>query len=85
MIAKRVHTLLVFRQNDVNGISKRELVQTIGMNVNSIQAWFDRYFIGGIELFTKHSKKGCKFIVITLDEEQALIELMFDPENGFVG
>jgi transposase len=85
MIGKRVHALLVFKQNELNGISKREVAQAIGVNHNSIQTWRDLYINGGIELLTKHSKKGYKPSVITLEEEQALREQMFNPENGFVG
>ncbi len=85
MIAKRVHALLVFKENELNGISKREVAQAIGVNHNSIQSWRDLYINGGIELLTRHSKKGYKPSVITLEEEQALREQMFNPENGFVG
>ncbi len=57
MIAKRVHALLVFKENELNGISKREVAQAIGVNHNSIQSWRDLYINGGIELLTRHSKK----------------------------
>lgn len=85
MIAKRVHSLLVFKQNELQGISKREVAQAIGVNHNSIQTWRSLYIKGGIELLTKHSKKGYKPSIITFEEEEALREQMFNPENGFVG
>lgn len=85
MIAKRVHALLIFKQNELTGISKREVAQTIGVNHNSIQVWRNQYIIGGLELLVKHSKTGYKPSVISLEEEQALREQLYNPENGFVG
>lgn len=85
MVAKRVYALLIFKQNELTGISKREVAQTIGVNHNSIQTWRNLYISGGIELLTKHSKTGYKPSIITLEEEQALKEQMYNPENGFVG
>jgi hypothetical protein len=37
MVTKRVYALLIFKQNELNGISKREVAQVIGVNHNSIQ------------------------------------------------
>lgn len=85
MVAKRVYALLIFKQNELTGISKREVAQTIGVNHNSIQTWRNLYINGGLELLTKHSKTGYKPSIITLEQEQALKEQMYNPENGFVG
>lgn len=85
MIAKRVHSLLLFKEHELNGISKREVAQAIGVNHNSIQTWRNLYIKGGIELLLQHSKKGYKPSVINPEEEQALREQLFNPENGFVG
>ena len=85
MVAKRVYALLVFKQNELTGISKREVSQIIGVNHNSIQTWRNLYIDGGLELLTKHSKTGYKPSIITLEQEQALKEQMYNPENGFVG
>lgn len=85
MVAKRVYALFIFKQNELTGISKRELAQIIGVNHNSIQTWRNLYIIGGIELLTKHSNTGYKPSIITLEQEQALKEQMYNPENGFVG
>lgn len=85
MVAKRVYALLIFKQNVLTGISKREVAQIIGVNHNSIQAWRNLYIDGGLELLTKHSKTGYKPSIITLEQEQALKEQMYNLENGFVG
>jgi transposase len=85
MIAKRVQSLVIFKQNELTGVSKREVAQAIGVNHNSIQTWRNLYISGGIELLIKHSKIGYKPSVITLEQEQALKEQMYNPENGFVG
>ena len=85
MLAKRLHALLLFKQNEVSGISKREVAQAIGVNHNSVQAWRSLYVLGGIELLTKHSKIGYKPSVITPEQEQAIKEQLYNAENGIVG
>ena len=48
MVAKRVYALLVFKQNELTGIFKREVSQIIGVNHNSIQTWRNLYIDGGL-------------------------------------
>ncbi|HAH54807.1 MAG TPA: hypothetical protein DCM02_05840 [Flavobacterium sp.] len=85
MVAKRVYALLIFKQNELTGISKREVAHAIEVNHNSIQTWRNLYIDGGLELLTKHSKIGYKPSIIILEQEQALKEQMYNPYNGFVG
>jgi transposase len=85
MITKRVQSLLIFKKNELTGISKREVAQTIGVNHNSIQTWRNLYIVGGLELLLKHSKTGFKPSIITSEEEQTLKEQMDNTENRFVG
>lgn len=85
LISKRLHALLLFKQNEKSGISKREVAQAIGVNHNSVQTWRSLYISGGIELLMNHSKIGYKPSVITSEQKQAIKEQMYNSENGFVG
>jgi transposase len=85
LIAKRLHALLVFKQNENSGISKREVAQIIGVNHNSVQTWRNLYISGGIELLIHHSNIGYKPSIITPEQQCAIKEQMYKHENGFVG
>lgn len=85
MIAKRLHALLVFKQHEETGISKREVAEGIGVNHNSVQTWRNLYIAGGMEKLMHHSKIGYKPSLITLEQEKALKDQMHTPDNGFVG
>lgn len=60
MIGKRLYALLLFKEHELTGISKRSVAQAIGVNHNSIQTWRSLYISGGIELLMKHSNTGYK-------------------------
>ncbi len=85
MIAKRLHALLVFKQHEETGISKREAAESIGVNHNSIQTWRSLYIAGGLEGLMSHRKIGYKPSVITAEQQAAIKEQMHKPDNGFVG
>lgn len=85
MISKRLQALLVFKQNQANGISKRLVADEIGVNHNSIQTWRSLYIEGGIKMLMSHSNTGYKPSKITDEQEQALREQLNDPHNGMVG
>lgn len=85
MIAKRLHALLVFKEHQETGISKREVAQSIGVNHNSIQSWRSMYIAGGIKELMSHNKTGFKPSVITPDQEKAIKDQMHKADNGFVG
>ena len=85
MISKRLQALLVFKQNQANGISKRLVAEEIGVNHNSIQTWRSLYIEGGIKMLMSHSNTGYKPSKITDEQERALSEQLNDPHNGMVG
>jgi transposase len=85
MIAKRLHALLVFKQNEDIGISKREVANEVGVNHNSIQTWRTLYIKGGIKMLMSHSNIGYKPCKINNVQEQALKEQLENPHNGMVG
>lgn len=85
MIAKRLHSLLVFKRNEDSGVSKRLVADEIGVNHNSIQTWRTLYIKGGIKLLMSHSNTGYKPSKITIEQEQALKKQLNNPQNGMVG
>ncbi len=85
MISKRLQALLIFKQNEYQGISKREVALKIGVNHNSIQTWRKLYIDGGISSLISHSKKSNIVSVITKEQESILKEQLYNPNNGFVG
>lgn len=85
MISKRLQALLVFKQYEHQGVSKREVALIIGVNHNSIQTWRKSYIDGGISLLISHSKKSNIVSVITKEQESIIKEQLNNPTNGFVG
>ena len=85
LIAKRLQCLLVFKRNQITGISKRDVADEIGVNHNSIQTWRALYIRGGIQALTSHNKAGFKPSVITKEQEKVLKEQLHKPDNGMVG
>jgi len=85
MIAKRLHSLLIFKKNEKNGISRRDVAEEIGVDPNSVQAWRQLYIEGGIKALLSHNKVGYKKSIITDEQEKVLKEQLDKPDNGFVG
>lgn len=85
MIAKRLHALLIFKQNETIGISKRDVAERIGVNHNSVQTWRTAYIQGGVQSLINHGNKGFKPSVITPEQEKSLHDQLHNPQNGFVG
>lgn len=85
MIRKRLQALLVFKQHENEGISKREVALQIGVNHNSVQTWRKAYIDGGISSLISHSKKCNVISVISKEQELIIREQLHNPNNGFVG
>lgn len=85
MISKRLHALLVFKKNEISGISRRLVSDEIGVNHNSVQTWRNMYIEGGIEILMSHSNIGYKPSIINADQAKALNEQLNNPFNGIVG
>lgn len=85
MISKRLHALLLFKQNEATGISKRTVADRIGVNHNSIQTWRQSYIKGGIRLLKSHSRRGNKPSKINKQQEKILGKKLNNPYNGIVG
>ncbi len=85
MIKKRLQALLIFKLNEVSGISKRLVSDEIGVNHNSVQTWRSLYIKGGIKMLMSHSNIGYKPSKINTEQEEALRKKLEDPFNGIVG
>ena len=85
MIGKRLHALLLFKQNEQAGISKRQVAEAIGVDPNSVQTWRTAYIKGEIESLMSHSNIGYKPSKITKQQEELLQAKLSDPFNGIVG
>lgn len=85
MIAKRLQALLIFKRNQGDGISKRQVADEIGVNHNSIQTWRTSYITGGIKSLISHSNTGYKQSKITKEQEESLRKKLNNPSNGIVG
>jgi transposase len=85
MIAKRIDALLIFKANEIEGISKRSVAQMLRVDQNSVQTWRSLYIKGGIEKITNHAKVGFRPSVFTMEQQEAMRLQMHKVDNGFVG
>ena len=85
MISKRLYALLIFKEHEFQGISKRDVALKIGVNHNSIQTWRKAYIDGGLSLLISHSKKSNVVSVISPEQELIIKQQLYNPNNGFVG
>jgi transposase len=59
-IGQSLRVLLILKQNEKEGISKREVSKLVGVDPNSVQNWRTLYLNSGIDGLLKHQKKGFK-------------------------
>ncbi len=84
-IGQRLRVLLIMKQNETNGISRREVAKLAGVDPNSVQNWRKLYLTEGIEGLMKHQKTGFKPSVFTPNEHDMLEAKLNNPENGIQG
>jgi transposase len=85
LIQPRIKLLITMKKAGNTGISKRALVEQVGVSGQSIQTWRTTYKNGGIKAIMAHKRVGFKPRTFT-DEEHAKIKLkLHDPENGLRG
>jgi transposase len=84
-IGQRLRVLLILKQNEKKGISKREVSKLANVDPNSVQNWRTLYINSGIEGLMKHQKTGFKPSVFNADEYQKLESKLNDPQNGLQG
>lgn len=85
MLAKRLQALLVFKQHEQEGISKREVAERTGVDPNSVQTWRSAYIQGGIDGLLAHGRVGFKPSMIEPHQEVELRAKLHDPQNGLRG
>jgi transposase len=84
-IGQRLRVLLILKQNEKEGISKREVAKLAGVDPNSVQNWRTLYLNAGIEGLIKHQKTGFKPSVFTAIEHNMLETKLNNPQNGLQG
>lgn len=84
-IGQRLRVLLILKQNEKEGISKREVSKLAGVDPNSVQNWRTLYISAGIEGLMKHQKRGFKPSVFTAIEHNMLETKLNNPQNGLQG
>ena len=57
-ISQRLRVLLILKQNEKAGISRRDVAKLAGVDTNSVQNWRTLYLNAGIEGLTKHQKQA---------------------------
>jgi transposase len=84
-IGQRLRVLLILKQNEAMGISKREVAKLAGVDPNSVQNWRTLYITTGIEGLMKHQKTGFKPSVFSAIDHQKLEIKLNDSQNGLQG
>ncbi len=84
-IAQRLRVLLILKQHEATGLSKREAATLAGVCPDSVHKWRTLYVREGIDGLVKHNKIGYKPSVFTPDEHARLGEKLNDLNNGLRG
>jgi transposase len=73
------------KQNEKEGISKREVAKLAGVDPNSVQNWRTLYLNSGIDGLLKHQKTGFKPSVFNAIEHNMLETKLNNSQNGLQG
>lgn len=73
------------KQNEKEGISKREVAKLAGVDPNSVQNWRTLYLNAGIDGLLKHQKTGFKPSVFNVIEHNMLETKLNNSQNGLQG
>jgi transposase len=84
-IGQRLRVLLILKEHENEGISKREAAKLARVDPNSVQNWRTLYINEGIEGLMKHKKTGFKPSVFNDIEHKSLEAKLNDPQNGLQG
>ena len=84
-IGQRLRVLLILKQNQEKGISKREVAKIAGVDPNSVQNWRTLYEKYGILGLLEHKRTGFKPSVFNLVEHNKLEAILNNPQNGLQG
>ncbi len=84
-IGQRLRVLLILKQNEKTGISKREVAKLAVVDPNSVHKWRTLYINEGIEGLMKHQRTGFKPSVFNTTEHTLLETKLNDSQNGLQG
>jgi transposase len=81
----RIKLLIAMKKAGNSGISKRALVDELGVSGQSIHTWRTTYKNGGITALCSHKKVGFKPRIFTENEHLKIELKLKNPENGLRG
>jgi transposase len=84
-IGQRLRVLLILKQNEEKGISRREVAKLAGVDPNSVQKWRELYVNLGIEGLIRHERAGFKPSVFNASEHTMLETKLNSSQNGLQG
>ena len=84
-IAPRIRVLIELKIHEEEGISKRIVATTVGVDPNSVQTWRKLYEEHGIDGLCQHNKIGFKPSVFTNEEHDLIEKKLNDSKNGLRG
>ena len=87
MMQPRLKMLLLIKKSGEAGISKRELMELVGVSSQSIHAWRTAYKINGITGLLKNNRKGKsgRQSIFTKEQQIAIGNKLNDPKNNLQG
>ena len=87
MMQPRLKMLILMKKAGVKGISKRELMDRVGVSSQSIHNWRTAYKTGGLEALLVNGRKGKSGApsVFTQQEHDLIGAKLNDPKNGLAG
>ena len=80
-----MRVLLILKQNEKEGISKRKAAELAGVDPNSVQNWRTLYINTEIDGLMKHQRTGFKPSVFNAIEHQMLETKLNDSQNKLQG
>lgn len=87
MMQPRIKMLMEIKKARAAGISKRQLMENIGVCSQSVHNWRTAYREGGIDALLHNGRQGKvgRGSVFSQDEHCSLEKKLKDPQNGLVG
>jgi transposase len=85
LIQPRVKLLIAMKKASANGISKRALMDELGVSGQSIHTWRTTYKKNGLKDLISHKKRGFKPSIFTAEEHDKIKTKLNEAENGLRG
>lgn len=87
MMQPRIKMVIAIKVAGESGISKRALMETVGVCSQSIHNWRTAYKEGGMDALLVNGRKGVvgKPSVFTEQEHKQIEQKLNDPKNGLAG